>query len=97
MTSILADTFLFWAVKVRNRRNILVVSFWVMSAAVVSMFHHFDLLVQNCHHSIDVSGVCKLSNGEETLNQSFLFFIFLKKQFFFSIFLFLYYIKKLFF
>ncbi|RVX22957.1 UDP-glycosyltransferase 87A2 [Vitis vinifera] len=38
-----------------NRRNILVVSFWVMSAAVVSMFHHFDLLVQNCHHSIDVS------------------------------------------
>ncbi|CBI15885.3 unnamed protein product, partial [Vitis vinifera] len=63
VTSILADTFLFWAVKVGNRRNILVVSFWVMSAAVVSLFHHFDLLVQNCHHSIDVS-----ERGEERVD-----------------------------
>ena len=56
VTAILADTFLIWAVGVGNRRNIPVVSLWTMSASVFSMFHHFDLLVQNGHHPVDISG-----------------------------------------
>ena len=56
VTTILADTFLFWAVSVGNRMSIPVASFFPMSASVFSMFHHFDLLVQNGHHPIDISG-----------------------------------------
>ena len=56
VTAILADTFLCWAVGVGNRRNIPVASFFPMSASVFSMFRHFDLLVQNGHHPIDISG-----------------------------------------
>ncbi|RVX23027.1 UDP-glycosyltransferase 87A2 [Vitis vinifera] len=62
VTTILADTFLFWAVSVGNRMSIPVASFFPMSASVFSMFHHFDLLVQNGHHPIDISG------GSDNLN-----------------------------
>ncbi|KAL6341444.1 hypothetical protein AAG906_032563 [Vitis piasezkii] len=55
VTTIVADTFLFWPVRIGNRRNIPVVSFWTMAASVFSMFHHFDLLLQNGHHPIDIS------------------------------------------
>ena len=56
VTTIVADTFLFWAVGVGNRRNIPVASFFPMSATLFSMFHHVDLLAQNGHHPIDISG-----------------------------------------
>ncbi|RVX23026.1 UDP-glycosyltransferase 87A1 [Vitis vinifera] len=55
VTTIVADTFLFWAVGVGNRRNIPVASFFPMSATLFSMFHHVDLLAQNGHHPIDIS------------------------------------------
>ncbi|CBI15889.3 unnamed protein product, partial [Vitis vinifera] len=63
VTTILADTFLFWAVSVGNRMSIPVASFFPMSASVFSMFHHFDLLVQNGHHPIDIS-----ERGEERVD-----------------------------
>ncbi|KZV34416.1 hypothetical protein F511_27384 [Dorcoceras hygrometricum] len=53
---IIADTFLDWAVEIGNRRNIPVASMWAMPAAVFSIFHHFNLLVQKGHHPFDVSG-----------------------------------------
>jgi UDP:flavonoid glycosyltransferase YjiC (YdhE family) len=53
---IVADTFLFWAVDVANRRNIPVASFWVMSAAAFSVFQHFHLFAQNRHFPVDISG-----------------------------------------
>ncbi|XP_051143754.1 UDP-glycosyltransferase 87A2-like [Andrographis paniculata] len=46
---IVYDTYLSWAVAVGNRRNIPVASFFTMSATVFSIFHHFDLIVQNGH------------------------------------------------
>ncbi|XP_059430671.1 UDP-glycosyltransferase 87A1-like [Corylus avellana] len=52
---IVADTFLFWAVGVGNRRNIPVASLWIMSAAVFSVFQHFDLFAQNKHFPVDIS------------------------------------------
>ncbi|KAK2990065.1 hypothetical protein RJ640_025428 [Escallonia rubra] len=53
---IIADTFLQWAVQVGNRRNIPVASFWPMSASVFSIFYHFDLIVQNQHFPVELSG-----------------------------------------
>ena len=55
-TVIVAETFLFWAVGVGNRRNIPVASFWPMSASVFMVFRHFNLLPQNSHFLLDVSG-----------------------------------------
>ncbi|XP_062172568.1 UDP-glycosyltransferase 87A1-like [Alnus glutinosa] len=52
---IVADTFLFWAIGVGNRRNIPVASFWVMSAAAFSVFQHFHLFAQNRHFPVDIS------------------------------------------
>ncbi|KAE8039348.1 hypothetical protein FH972_011769 [Carpinus fangiana] len=46
-TIIVADTNLFWAVGVGNRRNIPVASFWPMSASMFSVIQHPNLLVQN--------------------------------------------------
>ncbi|KAL3719895.1 hypothetical protein ACJRO7_004821 [Eucalyptus globulus] len=55
VTTILADTYLFWAVRIRNKRKIQVGSFWTMSVLVFSVFHHFDLLAQNNHFPIDLA------------------------------------------
>ncbi|XP_057954262.1 UDP-glycosyltransferase 87A1-like [Malania oleifera] len=56
-TLILNDTYLFWAVRVGNRRNIPVASFWTQSALVFSTFFHFDLLSQNGHFPVDLPEV----------------------------------------
>jgi hypothetical protein len=56
---IVADTFLFWAVGVGNRRNIPVASFWPASASAFAFFQHFDLLAQNRHFPVDMSGRIK--------------------------------------
>ncbi|GAV58680.1 UDPGT domain-containing protein [Cephalotus follicularis] len=53
VTTIIADTYINWAVDFGNRRNIPVASFWTMSASVYSVFHHFDLLVQNGHFPVN--------------------------------------------
>uniref|UniRef100_A0A2N9FHT3 UDP-glycosyltransferases domain-containing protein n=1 Tax=Fagus sylvatica TaxID=28930 RepID=A0A2N9FHT3_FAGSY len=55
-TVILADTFLFWAVGVGHRRNISVASFWPLAASVFTVFQHFNLLSQNGHFPLDISG-----------------------------------------
>lgn len=57
VTTIIADTFLAWAVDVGNRRNIPVASFWTMSASLFSVFHHFELLAQNGHFPVELSGM----------------------------------------
>ena len=54
-TIIVADTNLFWAVGVGNRRNIPVASFWPMSASMFSVIQHLNLLVQN-KPVVDISG-----------------------------------------
>ena len=56
VTAIVADTYVVWAIRVGNRRNIPVASLWTMSATVFSVLHHFELLVQHGHSSIEVSG-----------------------------------------
>ncbi|KAL0378678.1 UNVERIFIED_CONTAM: UDP-glycosyltransferase 87A2 [Sesamum radiatum] len=48
---IIYDTYLSWVVAVGNRRNIPVASLYTMSATVFSIFHHFDLILHNCHLS----------------------------------------------
>ncbi|KAL0458536.1 UNVERIFIED_CONTAM: UDP-glycosyltransferase 87A2 [Sesamum latifolium] len=48
---IIYDTYLSWVVAVGNRRNIPVASLYTMSATVFSIFHHFDLILQNRHLS----------------------------------------------
>ena len=53
---IVYDMFLAWVVGVGNRRNIPVASFWTMSASVLALYHHFDLVVQNGQFPADVSG-----------------------------------------
>ncbi|XP_075634763.1 UDP-glycosyltransferase 87A1-like [Castanea sativa] len=55
VTVILADTTLFWAVGVGNRRNIPVASFWPSSPSMLMILQHFDLLVQNGHFTADIS------------------------------------------
>ncbi|XVE58968.1 hypothetical protein DITRI_Ditri05aG0006100 [Diplodiscus trichospermus] len=62
-TLILADTFLFWAVSIGNRRNIPVASFWPMSATMFSVFHHFHLFHENGHFPVDL-----LEKGEEQVD-----------------------------
>lgn len=59
VTAIIADTYLMWAVAVGNRRNIPVASLWTMSPSVFSVLYHFDLLVQNGHFPVDLSGTFK--------------------------------------
>ncbi|XP_030971494.1 UDP-glycosyltransferase 87A1-like [Quercus lobata] len=53
VTVIMADTFLFWAVGVGNRRNIPVASFWPMSPSMFTIIQHVDLLVKNSHFPSD--------------------------------------------
>ncbi|XP_021279160.1 UDP-glycosyltransferase 87A1-like [Herrania umbratica] len=54
-TLIIADTHLFWAVSVGNRRNIPVASFWPMSASMFLVFQHFHLFQENGHFPVDLS------------------------------------------
>ncbi|GMY10521.1 UDP-Glycosyltransferase superfamily protein [Fagus crenata] len=56
VTAIVADTCLVWIVGLGSRRNIPVASLWTMSATVFSVFHHFELVVQNRHFPVDLSG-----------------------------------------
>ena len=56
MKAIVADTHLYWAIGLGNRRNIPVASLFPMPAMVFSVFHHFELLVQNQHFPVDLSG-----------------------------------------
>lgn len=53
---IIYDTYLKWVVKLGNRRNIPVASFWTQSATVFSIFHHFDLIVKNRHFNANLEG-----------------------------------------
>ncbi|XVF46187.1 hypothetical protein PTKIN_Ptkin03bG0007100 [Pterospermum kingtungense] len=53
-TLIMADTFLFWAVSVGNRRKIPVASFWPMSTTMFSVFHHFHLFQEKGHFPVDL-------------------------------------------
>ncbi|GLU11926.1 hypothetical protein SLE2022_286440 [Rubroshorea leprosula] len=55
VTVLLIDTYMGWAVRVGNRRNIPVASLWTMSASVLSVLHHFDLLVKNQHFPVNLS------------------------------------------
>lgn len=58
---IVADSFLTWATRLGNRLNIPVASFWPMSATVLSIYYHFDLLKENGHFPADLSGTPKFS------------------------------------
>lgn len=53
---IIADAITPWVSEFGGRRNIPVAHIWTMSASVYSVFSHFDLLVQNGHFPIDLSG-----------------------------------------
>lgn len=53
---IVADTFLPWAIRVGNRRNVPAASFWPMPASVFSVFQHFHLLAENGHFPVDLLG-----------------------------------------
>ncbi|KAJ1437568.1 UDP-glucuronosyl/UDP-glucosyltransferase [Sesbania bispinosa] len=52
---IIYDTYLFWVVRVANRRNIPVASFWPMSASFFAVLKHYHLLEQNGHYPVKVS------------------------------------------
>ncbi|KAK7300881.1 hypothetical protein RJT34_11732 [Clitoria ternatea] len=54
-TIIIYDTYLFWVVRVANRRNIPVASFFPMSASFFAVLKHYHLLEQNGHFPIKVS------------------------------------------
>ncbi|XVF20372.1 hypothetical protein REPUB_Repub11eG0192500 [Reevesia pubescens] len=54
VTLIIADTHLFWAVSVGNRRNIPVASFWPMSTTMFSVFHNFHLFQEKGHFPVDL-------------------------------------------
>ncbi|XP_010032964.2 UDP-glycosyltransferase 87A1 [Eucalyptus grandis] len=62
-TLILADTWLKWAVRAGNRRNIPVASFWPMAAWGFSVLCHFHLLEQHGHFPVDLS-----EKGDERVN-----------------------------
>lgn len=55
-TVIVHDSYLFWVVRVANRRNIPVASFWPMSASFFAVLKHYHLLEQNGHYPVNVSG-----------------------------------------
>ncbi|KAL4610062.1 hypothetical protein ACB092_08G025100 [Castanea dentata] len=55
VTAIVIDPFLVWAVGLGNQRNIPVASLWTMSPSVFSVFHHFELLLQNGQFLLDFS------------------------------------------
>ncbi|KAF3958855.1 hypothetical protein CMV_016271 [Castanea mollissima] len=55
VTAIVIDPYLVWAVGLGNQRNIPVASLWTMSPSVFSVFHHFELLLQNGQFLLDFS------------------------------------------
>ncbi|KAL4279101.1 hypothetical protein GQ457_03G043370 [Hibiscus cannabinus] len=55
VSAIIADTYLPWTLQVGQRRNIPVASLWTMSASVLFIFHHFNLLVENHHYPADLT------------------------------------------
>ncbi|KAL5707438.1 7-deoxyloganetin glucosyltransferase [Ranunculus cassubicifolius] len=55
VVTIVADTYLPWALEIGKRRNIPVVSLWPMSPSVYNIFYHFDLIIQNGHFPADLS------------------------------------------
>lgn len=60
---ILADSFLPWALRLGERRNIPVASFWTMSATVFSIFYHHQLLLPDGHFQANLT-----EQGEELVN-----------------------------
>ena len=64
VNAIIADTHVMCAFVVGNRRNIPAATFWSMSATVFSVFHHFDLLIQNKHYPADLSGITKTKRSQ---------------------------------
>ncbi|XP_027333151.1 UDP-glycosyltransferase 87A1-like isoform X2 [Abrus precatorius] len=52
-TMIIYDTYLFWVVRVANRRSIPVASFFPMSASFFSLLTHYRLLDQNGHYPVN--------------------------------------------
>ncbi|PQM41085.1 hypothetical protein Pyn_02027 [Prunus yedoensis var. nudiflora] len=60
---IVADTFLPWAIRVGNRRNVRAASFWPMPTSVFSVFQHFHLLAENGHFPVDL-----LERGNERVD-----------------------------
>ena len=59
--AIVVDTFLAWALRIGNRRNIPVASLWTQSPTMFSLLHHFELFKENGHFPLDVSGACTLT------------------------------------
>ncbi|KAK6797005.1 hypothetical protein RDI58_004706 [Solanum bulbocastanum] len=60
---ILVDSYLTWAVRIGERRNIPVASFWPMSPTVFSILHHHQLLLANGHFEANLT-----EQGEEVVN-----------------------------
>ncbi|XP_074311843.1 UDP-glycosyltransferase 87A1-like isoform X2 [Silene latifolia] len=54
-TAIIYDSYLSWAVDVGIQRNIPLAAFFTVSASFITVFVHFDLLVQHHHFPLDVS------------------------------------------
>ncbi|KAF3454859.1 hypothetical protein FNV43_RR05307 [Rhamnella rubrinervis] len=63
VTTIMADSFVVWAVGLGNRKNIEVALLWAMSASVFSMHYHFELLLAKGHFPIHLS-----ENGHEIVD-----------------------------
>ncbi|XP_016558181.2 UDP-glycosyltransferase 87A2 [Capsicum annuum] len=60
---IIADTLLPWAVRIGDRRNIPVASFWTMSITAFSIFYHHKLLLADAHFQANFT-----EQGEEVVN-----------------------------
>ncbi|MCD7468776.1 hypothetical protein HAX54_007254 [Datura stramonium] len=60
---ILADSLLPWALRLGERRNIPVASFWTMSATVFSIFYHHQLLLADGHFQANLT-----EQGKELVN-----------------------------
>ncbi|XP_057809079.1 UDP-glycosyltransferase 87A2-like [Salvia miltiorrhiza] len=60
---IIGDAFMSWIHEVAGKRNIPSAHLWTMSAAVYTVFYHFDLLVQNGHYPVDLS-----ANGDAVVD-----------------------------
>ncbi|XP_024926593.1 UDP-glycosyltransferase 87A1 [Ziziphus jujuba] len=56
LSAIIADNYVVWEVGVGNRRTIPVALLWDQSASVFSVLYHFELLVQNGHFPLELSG-----------------------------------------
>nr|UXB92751.1 glycosyltransferase [Helleborus thibetanus] len=63
VSTIIADTYVPWAVDMGIKRNIPVLSLWTMSPTVFSMFYHFELLIQNSHYPLHLS-----ERGDEVIH-----------------------------